>query len=104
MDLYHQTENLWRAHDQMMAYMPFNLVLMGFIALWITFIFTQFYKDGGVANGLKFGFFIGILSAMQALGAYFYLPISCLLACSWFLAYAVESILGGIIIGIIYRK
>jgi hypothetical protein len=88
----------------MMNYIPYNLVIMALIALWITFIFTRFYAQGGWKNGLHFGFYLGVLAGLQAAGAYYYLPVSATLAAVWFVVYAVQSTIGGLIIGAIYRK
>lgn len=103
-DIYHQTPSIWRSYEQMIQYTPFNTLLMGLTAFWLTFIFTRLFKEGGFKNGLRFGIYIGVLSGMQAAGAYFYLPISGLLAFYWFIAYLVESILGGYLIGLIYKR
>lgn len=102
--LYFETPTIWRNYDQMMSYAPFNTIIMGVIALWITFIFTQLFKEGGSKNGLRFGFYFGVLSGIQAAGAYYYLPISAMLAFCWFCAYVIESLIGGYLIGLIYRK
>lgn len=102
--IYSQTPAIWRSYDQMIAYVPFNLVIMALISLWVTFIFTRFYKEGGWKNGLTFGFYIGILSGIQAAGAYYYLPISATLAVLWFVVNWIENIIGGLLIGLIYRR
>lgn len=103
-DLYSETPNLWRSYDQMLNFIAFNIVIEVIIALWLTFIFTRFFPQGGVSNGFRFGFYIGVLSAIQAAAAYFYLPISLMLSGSWFAAYLIESILGGLILGAIYKR
>lgn len=61
------------------------------------------FKLGGWKNGLRFGFYIGLLSGIQAAGAYYYLPISLMLAIAWFAFGVIESTLGGILIGMIYH-
>jgi len=104
MNLYIKTPTLWRSYHQMKTYIPFNLIIMGLLTIWITFIFTRLFSEGGWKNGLTFGVYLGVLSGIQAAGAYYYLPISAMLAGSWFVAYVIESIIGGLIIGIIYRK
>lgn len=104
MGLYSQTPDVWRPIAEMKSYTLFNTAIMGFLSVWLAFMFTCFYRHGGAKNGLRFGFLIGVLSGLQAAGAYFYLPISLLLACAWFAAMLVESILGGFIIGLIYRN
>ena len=102
--IYLQTPSIWRSYPDMQAYVPFNTFMMVLIAFWITFIFTRLFKEGGIENGLRFGLYFGVLSSMQAVGAYFYLPISASLAMYWFIAYLVESLVGGFLIGLIYRK
>lgn len=102
--LYLETPSIWRSYEQMMQYAPFNTVIMVLIAFWITFIFTRLFREGGARNGLRFGLYFGILSGIQAAGAYYYLPISAMLAVCWFGAYVIESLVGGYLIGLIYRK
>ncbi len=104
MGLYNETPTIWRSYNQMMAFMPFNIVMMALITIWISFIFTRLFKEGGWKNGIHFGVYFGVLSGIQAAGAYYYLPISGILAASWFIAYIIESIVGGLLIGLIYRK
>lgn len=102
--VYLETPTIWRNYAQMMSYIPFNTAMMGLIAFWLTFIFTRLFKEGGAKNGLRFGLYFGVLSGIQAAGAYYYLPISIMLAGYWFIAYVLESIIGGYLIGLIYRK
>lgn len=104
MGLYSQTPLIWRDHDEMQTFIPFNIAMMIFLSLWITFIFTRFFKTGGLKCGLQFGFYIGVLSGLQAAGAYFYLPISATLAFAWFASNLIESSAGGLLIGLIYRN
>jgi len=104
MGIYAKTPTIWRSYDQMMTYVPFNILIMALISLWTTFIFTRFFKEGGWKKGVEFGCYIGVLSGIQAAGAYYYLPISATLAASWFVANCIETIIGGFLIGLIYRN
>src|SRR5688572_12758962 len=97
-NIYAETPNIWRNYSQMLNYVPFNIFIMALIAVWMTFIFTKFYRTGGSANGLKFGFYIGVLSGIQAAGAFYYLPISATLAFLWFATNFIETLLGGCLI------
>ena len=97
--LYSATPNLWRPFTQMQSYALFNIVIMMGLSLWLTFIFTRFFRDGGLKNGIFFGFYMGILSGLQAAGAYYYLPIL-----AWFIFSAIESMVGGALIGALYRE
>jgi len=104
LSLYSKTSNLWRPFTQMKGLVPFNIGIMAGLSIWISFIFTQFFKSGGLKNGIYFGFYIGVLSGLQAAGAYYYLPISFSLATAWFVFGIIESVLGGAIIGHLYRE
>lgn len=104
MSMYGKTPNVWRNYSQMQNFIPFNIGVMVFLSFWITFIFTQFFKSGGWKNGLYFGFYVGVLSGIQAAGAYYYLPISFVLALAWFVFGVIESMVGGLLIGCIYRN
>lgn len=103
-NIYKETPNIWRTYDEMVSFAPFNNIVMAILALWITFIFTRFYRTGGLKNGFKFGIYMGVLAGIQAAGALFYLPISEVLAGAWFITYVIESTIGGLIIGSIYRN
>lgn len=102
--IYQETASLWRAHEDMLSYLPIMDILKAFIALWMTFIFTRFYPDGGVLNGLCLGIFFGVFSAIQAVSAYFFLPIPLMLGIYWFLAYLFKYVFGGLVIGWVYRS
>ncbi len=103
-DIYNQTPNVWRVQAEMISYLPFNYSVMGLITLWLVFIFTRLFKEGGWKKGLEFGLYFGMLSAIQAAAAYYYLPISSCLAAMWFIFYLIEGLLGGLLIGAIYKK
>lgn len=104
MSLYEKTPNIWRNYPQMKAYLLFNYGIMALLSLWITFIFAKIFSSSGWKNGLRFGFYLGIFSGLQAAGAYYYLPISWILAMAWFVFGVIESTLGGMLVGIFYRE
>ncbi len=102
--MYHETASIWRGHEEMQKYLHFNFILMAVVALWATFMFTRFYQDGGVGHGVCFGFYLGVFSGIQAFAAYFYLPIPVMLGVYWFASSLVEYLVGGALIGAIYRR
>ncbi len=104
LSLYSKTPTIWRNLTEMKSFVPFNIGVMALLSISLTFIFTRFFKSGGWMNGLRFGFYMGILSGIQAAGAYYYLPISFSLAMVWFVFGVIESTLGGMIIGALYKK
>ena len=103
LSLYSQTPNAWRDFADIKSLVPYNIGIMLLLAFWITFIFTRFFNTGGWKNGVKFGFYLGVLSGIQAAGAYYYLPITFTLTIAWFIFGVIESTLGGLLIGMIYK-
>lgn len=102
--IYSETPQLWRTMGEMSSHGAFGIATMVALALWITFIFARLFPEGGVKNGLHLGVYLGVLSAIQAAGAYYYMPISINLAVYWFIVYVIESVVGGLLIGAIYKR
>lgn len=102
-DQYMETPNLWRAYPQMMDLMPIGSLIKFIASFWLAFAFAQLYKQGGAAKGLLFGLFFGIFAGLLAASSYVWLPISTTLAFSWLLNGIVEWLIGGLILGAIYR-
>jgi len=103
MPMYEATASIWRNHEAMQALFHINMLVMCLGAFWLTFIFTRCFHDGGVKNGLHFGFYLGVFAALQAFAAFFYLPIPLMLAVAWFGASFVEILLGSALVGLIYH-
>lgn len=104
MNTYMQTAQLWRPEMDMKAMMPLCLFLKVLFVLWLTYIFTQLYKNGGVKHGVQFGIYIGVLLGLSAASSYIWLPIPASLAWGWLFSNVIMGIAGGAILGAIYRK
>ncbi len=102
--MYMDTAGVWRNWPDMQSKMPLEYILEILIGVWSAFMFTLFFKKGGVKNGLLFGIFVGLFSALSALSWYVWLPITGALSISWFFAHLVEGVLGGLILGSIYKS
>lgn len=103
-NMYQSTATVWRSYHQMMAYVPFNTLIQFLMAFWFVFIFSRLFRNGGWKNGILFGLYIGVLCGVQAAGAYYYLPIPSILAIYWFVAHVIEGVIGGYLIGLVYRR
>ncbi|MDF1756871.1 MAG: hypothetical protein P1U74_01010 [Legionellaceae bacterium] len=102
--IYPEKPSIFRSFDQRSAYGSFNIIMVGFLCFWITFVFSQFYKDGGWRNGAKFGFYLGVLSGLYSAGIYYLLPISGMIPLYWFIFHVIKSTTTGLVIGILYKN
>ena len=71
---YDSLKNVWRPDMQSKMWIEW---LDGFIVSFLfTYIFTKGYQGGGIMEGLRFGFLIGLfVSIPMAYGTYMIIPI-----------------------------
>jgi len=74
------------------------------ISLWFTFVFTKLQPKGGLENGLRIGLYFGLFAAICSSSAYIWLPISGMLALSWFCSALIQWVIAGALVGKIYHK
>ena len=105
--LYIATASVWRAPEYARKLMP--LMMIG--QLVFSFVFVFIYAKGyepmkpGVAQGMRFGFLIGLLTApLSALVWYVVLPIPETLAAAWFVTGFIECLVIGAVAGAVYRR
>ena len=103
-NMYHDTPHVWRTMKEMTSMMPLYLLINLAISAWLALIFTRFFKDGGVENGLRFGLYFGVFSGLIVAMWYLWLPVSGMLAFSWLINGIVEGLGGGYVLGLVYRK
>jgi len=99
---YAETPQIWREMNEMRSLIPLHAGFQLAFAAWVTFIFSRFYPEGGIRNGLFYGLYIGVLLGIIAASWYLFIPISKELATNWFVANVVEGLGLGLILGLIY--
>lgn len=100
---YMSTANLWRPMEEM-KWGLFYVVYV-FIAFFITLIFSKGYEGKGVVEGIRFGFYVGMMMAVpMAYGTYASMPIPYSLALQWFIYGLIEYIIIGIVLALVYGK
>lgn len=104
MKTYEMTAMLWRPEADMKSLMPLGIFGQIFTAGWLGLAFAQFFKNGGKKNGLMFGLFFGGLIGVHSALTYVWMPIPSMLAWSWLFANFFKYLIGGYILGAIYRK
>ncbi len=100
-DLYERTAVLWRSPDTTQLWVMFLSQFL-FSCVFV-FIFTCNYENRGLAEGLRFGLYIGLLMASFDLGSYCYLPVPFVLTACWMLSSVVKCLCAGLVTAGIYR-
>lgn len=104
MGIYKQTSTVWRDFNEMSSNIPLSMGYQLALAVWVTFVFTQIYQEGGVAKGLLFGLAFGVFAGILTASWYLWLPVPAQLAWSWLATGIGEGLGGGLIMGAIYRR
>jgi hypothetical protein len=101
--MYQATQSVWRPMADMNTYFPLAVAGRFVFALVVAFIFTRHYENRGLGEGLRFGTYIGLLTAVVSFGFYPYLPIPLSLAAMWFAGNLIEGIGVGVVLALVYR-
>ncbi len=102
MDLYEKTAQLWRPQEEYL--MPYMLISqLTFTAVFVC-IFTRNYEAKGIGEGLRFGFYIGLLLATLNIGVYSYMPIPFALMVAWIVASLAKGLIMGAVTSLVYKK
>jgi hypothetical protein len=100
---YQATAALWRPMAEMKVWLFYVVYL--FIAFFFTLIFSKGYEGKGIVEGLRYGFYVGMMMAVPAAyGMYGAMPIPYSMALQWFLYGLVEYLLCGMVVALVYGK
>ncbi|MDD2763888.1 MAG: hypothetical protein PHE83_07960 [Opitutaceae bacterium] len=100
---YQATASLWRPMAEMKIWLFYVIYL--FVAFFFTLIFSKGYEGKGVGEGLRYGFYVGMMMAVpMAYGTYASMPIPYSLALQWFLYGLIEYLLCGIAVALVFGK
>ena len=100
--LYDQTKALWRPFADMQALGSQIAIFTVVFGVVLSFIFAKNYEGKGVGEGVRYGFYVGILLGLKQAAAYFYMPISMHLATLWFFGWIIEGVLVGITLALTF--
>ncbi|HEV8538777.1 MAG TPA: hypothetical protein VGR15_07630 [Bacteroidota bacterium] len=74
-------------------------------SFFFTLIFSKGYESKGLAEGIRYGFFVGMLMSIpMAYDTYAAMPIPYHLALQWFLYGVIQYIILGIVVAMIFGK
>jgi hypothetical protein len=96
---------IYRTPDAMKSVMPIGMVAMLLAMVVLAVIYAMLYKGGsGVAQGASFGALIGVFAVCAfVIHNYVNLNIGSKLTLQQSIAYFVEWMIAGVVIGLIYR-
>ena len=100
---YEATKNLWRPDMQSLMWVYYVISLVS--SFFFSFIFSKGYEGKGIAEGARYGLYIGIwMSIGMAYGTYGMIAIPYAMAMQWFLYGIVEYVICGIILALVFGK
>ncbi|MCX6143647.1 MAG: hypothetical protein NTZ35_10525 [Ignavibacteriales bacterium] len=98
---YQSLSSLWR--PDMMSKMWITHVNTAISAFFFTFVFSKGYEGKGVAEGVRYGFYIGFwLSALMAYGTYMMIAIPYPLAVQWFIYGLIQYVVAGVVLALVF--
>jgi hypothetical protein len=101
---YEATKELWRPDDVMQGTMWMLEIYYAAFALLLTYVFVQGRREGGAAEGLRFGVVMGFLTAgLHNLMLYWSMPLSRGYVLGGFAADFLGIVAAGVAISLIYR-
>lgn len=100
--IYSTMEGMMRPQAEMKSWIIF--VVDAVVAYFFTLIFSKGYENKGVAEGVRYGLYIGLMFGISmGYGSYASMPIPYSLALQWFLYTIAEFILCGIALSIVFK-
>ena len=100
---YQATQSLWRPDMMSLMWIIHVLTVIG--AFFFTFIFSKGYEGKGIAEGIRYGLYIGIwMSAGMAYGTYAMIAIPYSLALQWFIYGVICYVIYGIALAMVFGK
>lgn len=98
---YEANKALWRSDMNSLMWIYHVLTLVG--SFFFTFIFSKGYEGKGMAEGVRYGAYIGIWMSMgMAYGTYAMIPVPYSLTLQWFLYGTVSYIIAGIVVAQVF--
>lgn len=98
---YTSLTSLWRPDMDSKMWIMWVVTLIG--SFFFSFIFSKGYEKKGLAEGLRYGFYIGVwMSAGFAYGTYSMIAIPYSLALQWFIYGVIEYMIAGVVLALVF--
>ena len=99
--MYQATSEVWRPEgEHKTVFWIVSLILFSFIAV---FFYTRNYEARGMEEGLRFGFYVGLVLASVKLADYCFLPIPGRLMAAWLIAEIMKGFGTGLVAALVYK-
>jgi hypothetical protein len=100
---YESLKSLWRPDFNSLMWIYYVLMLVG--AFFFVFIFSKGYEGKGIAEGVRYGLYIGIwMSIGMAYGTYAMIAIPYSLALQWFIYGVIQYVIMGIVVAFVFGR
>lgn len=100
--VYSTMEGMMRPQAEMKMWIIF--VVDAVIAYFFTLVFSKGYENKGIAEGVRYGLYIGLMFGISmAYGSYASMPIPYSLALQWFLYTIAQYVICGIALAIVFK-
>src|SRR3989339_465663 len=98
---YTSLASLWRSDMQSKMWIMWIVTFIG--SFLFAFIFSKGYENKGLAEGLRYGFYIGVwMSIGFAYGTYAMIAIPYSLALQWFIYGVIEYMIAGVVLALVF--
>lgn len=100
--IYATMEGMMRPEADMKMWIIF--VVDAVVAYFFTLIFSKGYENKGIAEGVRYGLYIGVMFGISmGYGTYASMPVPYSLALQWFLYSIVEYIICGVALAFVFK-
>jgi hypothetical protein len=97
--------SMMRPEAQMNSMMWIYYVVYLIQAFFFTLVFSKGYEGKGIAEGLRYGFYMGLLMATpMAYASYAMYPMPYSLALQWFIYGIITYLILGVILALVFSK
>ena len=95
--------HLWRPMPDMKIGLLYIVYI--FVAFFFTLIFSKGYEGKGINEGIRYGFYVGMMMAVpMGYATYATMPITYSLALQWFIYGVIEYVLAGIAVALVFGR
>jgi len=101
---YKSTASLWRPEAEMQSYMVWMFMAQFLMSLAFVLIFPFGYQGKGWTEGIRFGFYVGLICASNVLIQYAVTPLTMNIALAWIAAGFFQAMCVGVICATLQRK